>query len=87
MGPTPRTLAYPAKLESRYDRLYGTAAIDPDDVGAVGRYIDKANVSRTLIEHWNGASREMSVDVQSGLWAAGFDLNLRSYAHDTTRVL
>jgi hypothetical protein len=39
-----------------YDRLYGTAAIDPEDVWAVGRYIDKADVSRTLIEHWTGTS-------------------------------
>jgi hypothetical protein len=49
-----------------YDRLYGTAAIDPEDVWAVGRYIDKADVSRTLIEHWNGTSWGISANAVLG---------------------
>jgi hypothetical protein len=48
-----------------YDRLYGTAAIDPEDVWAVGRYIDKDDVSRTLIEHWNGTSWGISSNAVS----------------------
>jgi hypothetical protein len=39
-----------------FDRLFGTAAIDPEDVWSVGRFVDGANVSRPLIEHWNGMS-------------------------------
>lgn len=56
----------PSPSPGTFDRFYGTAAIDPEDVWAVGRYIDKANVSRTLIEHWNGARWGISANAVSG---------------------
>lgn len=39
-----------------YDTLYGIAAVSPDDVWAVGRYIENnsRNISRALVEHWTG---------------------------------
>jgi hypothetical protein len=38
------------------DTLYGIAAVSPDDVWAVGRYIENnsENISRALVEHWTG---------------------------------
>jgi len=39
-----------------FDSLYGIAAVSPQDVWAVGRYIENnsGNVSRALVEHWAG---------------------------------
>ena len=36
-----------------FDNLYGTVAVSPQDVWAVGRYIT-GNSSRALVEHWAG---------------------------------
>ncbi len=39
-----------------FDNLYGTAAVEPKDVWAVGRYINGSDVSQSLIEHWDGTA-------------------------------
>src|SRR5579863_3391178 len=36
------------------DILYSTAAISPQDVWAVGRFINSQGFNQALIEHWNG---------------------------------
>jgi hypothetical protein len=77
------------------DILQGVAALSPTDVWAVG----SEGGTNDLTMKWNGTDwsivpsphhpdalnsvASVSVDVQGGLWATGFHLNLGNYAYDT----
>jgi hypothetical protein len=50
-----------------YDTFFGVAAVSSSDVWAVGRYRGYPNVTKTLVEHWDGTQWQVSPTPDNGI--------------------